>query len=105
MSLHWKPFDYAALADLRRQFQDLTNLGRASDWPWVARHPWRAHRLLGHLVKAFPCDLDRAEAPRHPESGDELIEHVGGILVRMAHRGRYQSLALAVYCLVPAHHR
>src|SRR6187401_2446319 len=60
---------------LGRQFQDLANLRRAGDRPRVARHPRRAHCLLGYPVEALPPDLDRTEAPRHPEPGDEPIEH------------------------------
>src|SRR2546421_10628860 len=77
----------------RGEFEDLADLRRSGDRARVLRHPRRAHRLLGHPVEALRPDLHRAEAARHAEPGDEAVEHLGGILAGMPHRGGDQCLA------------
>src|SRR5256885_15380524 len=77
----------------RGEFEDLPDLRRSGDRARVLRHPRRAHRLLGHPVEALYSNLHRAEAARHAEPGDEAVEHIGGILAGMPHRGGNQCLA------------
>ena len=85
--------------------QNFAHLRRPLDLARVARHPGRRHRLLRDAVEMLRADFDLAQAARHAEAANEAVEHVAGVLVRMAHGGGDQRLALGIGRLVPAHHR
>ena len=42
------------------------------------------------------ADADLAQAARHAEAADEVVEHVAGVLAGMSHRGGDQRLPLGI---------
>src|SRR5216684_1063776 len=85
---------------LGRQLENLPHLGRPVDGPRIARHPRRAHRLLGDAIEMLAAPIHLAQASGHAEPADEIVEHVAGILPGMAHGVGDQRLALGVGRLV-----
>src|SRR6202171_3619588 len=55
---------------LRCQLPDLPQRARPVDGPRIARHPGRAHRLLGDAIEMLAAHLHLAQASGHAEPAD-----------------------------------
>src|SRR5689334_11856635 len=62
------------------QQEYLADLRRSLDLARIARHPGRAHRLLGDRIEMLGADAHVPQAAGHAEPADEGIEDVAGIL-------------------------